>query len=144
MRTLPESLLDPTNRPRVVEVFVILVDREVAARGGLSGIAIRAGYAVVKALKPTMIREALDALLPDFATALEPLRAEAPEKFEAHLRANPDRVASALLSVTDRRVGKAKTVAIQKTYGRLRGSAEDQVKQSVPAIAAALAPFANA
>jgi hypothetical protein len=144
VRTLPESLTDPSIRPRAVDAFTTLIDREVAGRGGLSGMAIRAGYAVVKALKPTMMRDAVDALLPDFAAALEPFRAEAPgPAFERKLCADPDRAASALLSVTDRRMETAKTAVIKKTYARLRGLAQDQVKQSVPAIAAALAPFAE-
>jgi hypothetical protein len=127
-----------------VEAFATLIDREVAGRGGLSGLAIRAGYAVVKALKPTMIRDAVDALLPDFAAALEPIRAEAPgPAFEGKLRADPDRAATALLGVTDRRMETAKTAVIRKTYARLRGMAQEQVKQSVPSIAAALAPFAE-
>src|SRR5262245_34612435 len=113
MRPLPESLLDPQNRPRVVDACVTFIDREVAARSGLSGFAIRTGYAAVKAIKPGMVRDAMDSLLPDFAAALEPIRAEKPDAFEAHLRANAPRVADALLAVTDRRSEKAKSGVIR-------------------------------
>src|SRR4051812_11938692 len=142
MRTLTELLTDPAVRPRVVDACAAFVDAEVAARSGLSGLAIRTGYKAVRALKPTMIREALDALLPDFAAALEPFHAAAPgSAFEAHVRANADGAADALLGVTDRRIQRAQSSTIKKTYAGLRGLAQGQVKASVPGLARTLAAF---
>src|SRR5579864_340931 len=113
MGPLAAALTDPAVRPRVVEACCALVEAEVAARSGLSGFAVRAGYRAVKAIRPTMIRETVDSLLPDFAAALEPLHAEAPgSAFEPHLCANADRAALALLGVTDRRAEKSKSGAV--------------------------------
>lgn len=143
-RTLPEALTDPAARPRVVEACAALVDAEVAARRGLTGIPIRTGYAAVKAMKPTMVRDALDALLPDMAAALEPFRVESAargEAFEQGLVARQDRVAEALLAVTDRRIAGSTNAALKRTYGALRGLALGQVRTAVPGIARTLAPF---
>jgi len=142
---LVAALTDPAVRPRVVDACCALVDAEVAARSGLSGFAVRAGYRAVTAIRPTMIRETVDSLLPDFAAALEPLHAEAPgSAFEPHLCANADRAALALLGVTDRRAEKSKSGAVKKTYAGLRGIAQAQLRTSVPALARTLAPFVPA
>jgi len=139
---LVAALTAPAVRPRVVEACCGLVDAEVAARTGLSGFAVRAGYKAVRAIKPTMVRDAVDSLLPDFAAALDPLHAEAPgEAFEPHLTENADRTALALLKVTDRRIEGAKSVTIKKTYAGLRGIAHAQLRASVPALARTLVPF---
>ncbi len=142
MGALEAALTDPGVRPRVVEACCVLVDAEVAARSGLTGMAVRAGYRAVKAIRPTMVRDAVDHLLPDFAAALEPLHAEAPgSAFEPHLRSNADRVVEALLGVTDHRIHQAKSGAIRKTYAGLRGIARAQLTASVPGLARTLAPF---
>ena len=142
MGVLEAALTDPAVRPRVVEACCVLVDAEVAARSGLTGMAVRAGYRAVKAVRPSMVRDAVDHLLPDFAAALEPLHAEAPgTAFEPHLRANADRVAEALLGVTDRRIQQTKSAALRKTYSGLRGIARGQLTVSVPGLARTIAPF---
>ena len=51
-----------------------VVDEEVAAKGGLSGIAVKAGYAAVKSIKPGFIGQVVEKLLPEFAAQLDPLR----------------------------------------------------------------------
>jgi hypothetical protein len=145
MGVLVTALTDPAVRPRVVEACCVLVDAEVAARSGLSGMAVRAGYRAVKAVRPGMVREAVDHLLPDFAAALEPLHAEAPgSAFESHMRSNPERAADALLAVTDRRIQSAKSTALRKTYAGLRAIARGQLTVSVPGLARTLAPFVPA
>ncbi len=126
----------------MVDACCSLVDAEVAARSGVSGMAVRAGYRAVTSIRPAMVRDAVDHLLPDFAAALEPLHAEAPgPPFEAHLRANGSRAAEALLRVTDARVEHAKSAIVRKTYAGLRRIARGQLEASMPGLARALAPF---
>jgi hypothetical protein len=104
--------------------------------------AVRAGYRAVCSIRPTMVRDAVDHLLPDFAAALEPLHAEAPgAAFEAHLRSNGARAATALLDVMDRRIEQAKSAIVRKTYAGLRRIARGQLEASMPALARTLAPF---
>lgn len=148
MSVLVEKLTAPEVRPRVVAACVDLVQAEVDAKKGFSGAAIKTGYKVVKALKPGMISNAIDKLLPEFAQALQPMYDEstkgaddAAAAFEKHLASHPEEAADALLTVTDARATRADNKTIQKTYERLRGGAKDNVKAAVPGLAKTLCPF---
>lgn len=152
MVSLTEKLTKAEVRPKVVRACEDLVEAEVAGKKGLSGAAIKTGYKVLKAVKPGVIREVIDRLLPEFTDAIEPLHGEAmtlsaqggPDpaaSFVAHLSDNDERAARALLSVTDRRAERAKNRTIKKTYDRLRGTAEQNVKAAVPDLARTIAPF---
>jgi hypothetical protein len=150
MATLVEIFTRSEVRPQVVQACASLIDAEVQSKTGLSALAIKAGYKLVNAIRPSMVQDVVDRLLPEFAEALEPLHAESqeaaragtplPEAFAGKLNAEPQRVAAALLSVTDRRAAKA-SGPLRKTYDRLRGSAEAHVLAAVPKLATTLAPF---
>ena len=151
MAHLAEILTQPEIRPQVVQACAILIDSEVQSKTGLSGLAVKAGYKLVKAVKPTMVTDVVDKLLPEFAEAMQPMfdeveqqaqatgRARA-ELFSAHMQSDPKRVAAALLTVTDRRADKA-SGALKKTYARLRDSAEEHVQAAVPGLVRTLTPF---
>lgn len=151
MATLVEILTRPDVRPRVVRACASLIDAEVQSKSGLSALAIKAGYKLVAAIRPSMVSDVVDRLLPEFAGAIEPIFVESreqagrsvlplPDVFSARLTDDPVRVAGALLSVTDRRAAKA-SGPLRKTYDRLRDSAESHVRAAVPSLARALAPF---
>jgi hypothetical protein len=151
MARLAEILTQPEVRPQVVKACVVLIDAEVASKSGFSGLAVKAGYKLVKAIKPTMIGDVVDKLLPEFAEAMQPMFEEVERQagagarprgqlFDAQLRSDPKRVAAALLTVTDRRADKA-SGALKKTYARLRDTAEEHVQTAVPGLAGALTPF---
>lgn len=151
MATLVEIVTQPEIRPQVVRACESLIDAEVASKSGLSALALKAGYKLVRAVKPTMVGEVVDHLLPEFAEALEPFLVECreqargggrplPQIFEAKLAGDPARVAAALLSVTDRRAARA-SGPLHKTYDRLRSTADEHVRAAVPGLARALAPF---
>ena len=111
MPTLKEILLVPGNRPKVVADCVTLVQEEVDSKGGLSGLAIKGAYAVVKAVKPGFVTEALDHMLDDFVARLEPFWADAQAKNEpvgALMNARAGEVADALLAISDERAARAK------------------------------------
>src|SRR5579863_5054621 len=73
MGTLQDKLLAPALRPQVVSDCARLIDEEVAAKSGLSGLAIKGAFAVVKAVKSGIVPEVVDSLLPSFAEKLEPI-----------------------------------------------------------------------
>lgn len=52
---LKEILLDETKRPAVVTDMQQLIDEEVEAKSGVSGLAIKGGYGLVKKVKPGKI-----------------------------------------------------------------------------------------
>src|ERR1051326_4441052 len=124
--SLADAILDPAKKPAVVADCCKLVDAEDADKGGISGFAVKAGYAVVKVIKPGFIAEVVDKLLPDFASQLDPFWTEGKAKGDpaGHLVAQRTRVADALLTVTDNKVKGAKSSAVRGTYEKLRGSAK--------------------
>ncbi|MCW8141143.1 MAG: hypothetical protein KIT58_19765, partial [Planctomycetota bacterium] len=71
--TLLERLTTgPGRRDRVLDDCVRMIDEEVASKGGLMSLPLKAAYKVVKGVRPGFVRAAMDFLLDDFCRALEP------------------------------------------------------------------------
>ena len=122
-------------RASAVDECVTLIDAEVKDKSGFSGMAIKAGYAVVNGLKPTFVRDSVDHMLDEFATALDPIFQEAKASgtsISTHFDNNKSRVADALLSLTDAKAKRSKHATVVKTYERLRGNAKQNVEVAVP------------
>jgi hypothetical protein len=138
--TLKDILLDSSRRPAVVTDFGDLVDAEVSDKGGVSGAVVKTGFAAVKKIKPGIIPSAVDTLLPDFATALEPFygdfRAKGGNDFGAYLVGRSDEASDALLSVTDSRAEKSSRDSIKKVYGKLRPNGKKNVEEALPRLGA--------
>lgn len=135
MATLPEVLNAPEKKNAVVDDCCVVIDQEVADKGGLSGIAIKAGFSAVKGVKPGFIRQVVVDLLPEFATALEPIYQEAKAKnvgVSAHFNQNSSRVADVLLAITDAKAARSKSGVVKGAYDRLRGTAKKNVEAAVP------------
>lgn len=134
MASLPETLNSDVKKNQVVDDCCGIIDAEVADKGGLSGLAIKAGYAVVKGVKPGFVRHVVHDLLPEFSAALDPIFQEAKTKgapVSAHFNANASRVADALLAITDAKAQRA-SGAVKGTYEKLRGTAKKNVEAAVP------------
>ena len=71
MPSLPEILNAADKKEKVVDDCLGLIDAEVADKGGISGLALKAGYSAVKGIKPGFIRHVVSDLLPEFAQALD-------------------------------------------------------------------------
>jgi len=134
--TLTELLKDPARREAVLADCVRLVDEEVAARRGLSGAAIRAGYAAFQRIRPGITRAAFERLLPHLAPAIEPhwVAARASGDPDRFFRDHAPRVADDLLAVTDGLATRAKNRVLLRLYRSLRGQAREHVIGSVPRI----------
>jgi hypothetical protein len=109
MTTLPE-LLTSEKKDQVVEDCCSLIDAEVKDKGGISGLAIKAGYGAVKGIKPGFVRTVVHDLLPEFAQALDPV----------------------LLAITDAKAARSKSGVVKGTYDKLRNSAKKNVEAAVP------------
>lgn len=145
MPTLVEKITAPDVHPKVIDDCMQVIESEVASKRGLSGAAVKTGYAVVKKLKPGMVKEAVTKLLPEFAEALQPMYESSGgtgEAFSAHLIDNQDAAADALLGVTDRKAQDAQNKTLKKTYERLRGGAKTHVAAAVPNLARTLGRYA--
>jgi hypothetical protein len=135
MPTLPEVLTSESSKARVIEDCCALIDAEVKDKGGISGLAIKAGYGAIKGVKPGFVRNVVSDLLPEFASALDPMYQEAKSAgkpvadfFVAH----SPRVAEALLAITDDKARRAKNALVKGTYDKLRGTAKKNVEAAVP------------
>jgi hypothetical protein len=127
--SLSAVLADPARRAAVVADVARLVEREVASRGGLSGMALRAGYAGFQRVMPDILPAVVDRLLPHFAAALDPLwdKAVASGDPDAWFRAEGGTVADALLGVTDAVAARATNRTLVALYRSLRGQARPHV-----------------
>jgi hypothetical protein len=135
MPTLPEVLTSEAKKPRVVEDCCALIDAEVKDKGGISGLAIKAGYGAIKGVKPGFVKNVVSDLLPEFASALDPIYQEAQsagQPIGSFFASRSDRVAEALLAITDAKAQKSKNGLVKGTYDKLRGSAKKNVEAAVP------------
>jgi len=147
MQSLREQLGTGDKRRQVIEDACQVLDQEVGDKSGLTGIAIKTAYKVVKGIRPGFIREVVDALLDEFLDAVEPLYQDAVANRRpagSGVRDNPSRVADALLAVTDRKAEKAKSQVVKSAYEKLRGSAKKQVEGACPRLAGLLERHAAA
>src|ERR1017187_10361524 len=114
MPNLTEALTEDSKKSAVVDDCMGLIDAEVADKGGLAGLAIKAGYKAVQGVKPGFVRQVV----------------------RDHFSANAARVADALLSITDEKAKRAKSAMVKGTYDKLRGSAKKNVEAAVPRLGA--------
>lgn len=145
METLKERLTAPERRERVVADVVGLVESEVKSKGGISGMAIKAGFAAVNKVKPTLIRDAVNNLLERFIEQVEPFYKHWNEEgrtqsLENYLSGRTSDVANALLKVTDDRAAKVEAGLVQKTYLKLRPTGQRNVEAAVPGLGRVLEP----
>jgi len=137
MPTLTEVLNSDAKKAAVVDDCCVLIDDEVRDKGGLSGFAIKAGYAAVKGIKPGFIKQVVTDLLPEFSAALDPLYQEALAQGKPvgdHLRSNAPRAADALLAITDGRAAKTNSGIVKATYEKLRPLAKKNVEAAMPRV----------
>ena len=135
MATLQELLGGSDKRGRLIDDALRVLDAEVADKSGLSGIAVKTAYKVVKGISPGFLPQVVDHLLNDFLSALDPLYQESVAKgvpARGHLQSNAGRVADALLGITDARARNAKHPVVKATYEKLRGQAKKHVEAAVP------------
>jgi uncharacterized protein DUF6918 len=147
MPTLTEILLVPGNRPKVITDCVQLINEEVDSKGGLTGLAVKGAYALVKAVKPGFVTEAVDHMLDDFVKRLEPFWADAQAKNEPVgplLSARAPQVADALLAISDERAARSSNPTLKKAYEKLRPTGKKHVEQAVPRVGRLIGKYTSA
>lgn len=136
---LTDVLNDEAARASIIEDVVRLVDGEVAKQRGLSGVAVKAGYKLVQGVKPGFVRNVVQALLPEFAAALDPIREEAlsnGQSVSSYFQTHSPEIAEALLAVTDGKAQRSEHGSVKGAYTKLRGSARKNVEAAVPGLGA--------
>lgn len=134
---LTDVLNDEAKRASIIEDVVRLVDGEVAKQRGLSGVAVKAGYKLVQGVKPGFVRKVVQALLPEFAEALDPIREQALSQWQSvssYFQSHAPEIAEALLAVTDGKAQRSDHGSVKGAYTKLRGSARKNVEGAVPGL----------
>jgi hypothetical protein len=142
---LQDVLLEAARRTQVIDDCTQLVDDEVATKGGLSGMAVKGAYAIVKKIKPGIVREVVDKLLDEFVGELAPFYADFQQKggadLQSYLQGRAAEVATGLLKITDGRAARADNRTIKAAYERLRPTGAKHVEAAVPGIARVLGKY---
>ncbi|WP_228052430.1 DUF6918 family protein [Nodosilinea sp. LEGE 07298] len=134
---LSNILNDQSLQASVVNDCALLIDRQVAAKSGLGGMALKAAYGVVKSAGSGYIPGAIGRILPEVVGALEPMWAEGLQAGDpvAHLSQNQAQTAEVILGVTDRRIAKTDNGLVRSSYNKLRKSVKGDVAGAVPGLA---------
>ena len=139
MTNLADVLLAPDNRSTVIADCSSVINQEVGAKKGLTGLAVKAAFKAVKTINPSIIESVIDVLLDDFVAQLEPtyqaFLADDESSLERYCVANATSIANALLSITDKRAQRSKIKALVKAYQKLRPQGQKHVQEAVPRIA---------
>ena len=138
MPALADIVLTAKSKDALVASCVHLTEGRIAKRGGLRGVAMKTSLSLLKAARPDILPRAMQALLPDFVTALDPLyqdylvTANRRTDFASFLGRRSDDAVSALLGVTDARAARVQNPLVKSVYARLRGGAETEVGAVLP------------
>ena len=140
--SLSKQLLSKQARPAVVKDLVEVVREEVRSKKGVSGTAIKAGYAGATKVMPDLVRRAVRKLLPDFARALDPFWNDfvgaGGQDFGQYLASRGSEASAALLAVTDAKLESSSRDQLKKVYRALRGKADGHVQAALPRLGATL------
>jgi Family of unknown function (DUF6918) len=138
VKQLKDIIEDEAKRKTVVADCVVLVNSEVKSKGGLSGLAVKAAFALVKAIKPRILEESVDGLIDDFVEVLQPhyesFQSSGSGTLETYLDQRGEQVAESLLGITDRRAERSSNKTMVKAYKKLRPKGKVHVEQAVPGI----------
>ena len=138
MGKLKDLVQEPTRRKQMIDESIKAVDAEVADKGGLGGMAIKAAYAMAKGVAPGIMVKILDALADDFLDAIQPFYDESKSKgvgLKPMLENRKPEAANALLAITDQRAAKEEGGALKKGYEKLRPTAQKHVEAAIPRLA---------
>ncbi|MBD2364714.1 DUF6918 family protein [Anabaena sp. UHCC 0399] len=143
---LSDGLLDANKKAMVVNDCCNMIESQLAAKSGISGIALRTAFAALKGVKPGYIPYVVEQLLPPCFSAIDPIWSEGMQQGDpvAHLVGSRSRTADALLSVTDTRVKNSSRSIVRGTYEKLRGSAKQHVEEAVPDLAKVIQDYTKA
>jgi hypothetical protein len=137
--SLNDILLAENTRTKVIDDAVALVDEEVRAKRGITGLAIKAGYKTFKKFKPGIMHAAVEKLIDEFSEAVDPyyqewLEAGGEGSISKIMAPRRREVAESLLSITDARARNFESGLIKKTYQKLRPMAVRHTEDAVPGV----------
>lgn len=134
---LSEQIQNKQIRLNIANECVQLMEEQVNAKKGITGVAFKTLYKGIKTIKSDYPVKAITGLLPSVSEAIEPIWAEGMQKGDPikHLKDNQALTADKILSVTDLRIKKAQNKIVKASYSRIRNSLQDEIQQAVPGLA---------
>ncbi|QYO64326.1 DUF6918 family protein [Leptolyngbya sp. 7M] len=135
--SLSDKISDQATQESLVADCAKLIDEQVAAKSGISGLALKAAYGVVKGIEPGYVPAAIQRLLPEVVAVLDPMWEEGEQSGDpvTYLTQNRAQTADALLSITDAKIEKSKNGVVRASYNKLRKSVRSDVEEAVPGLA---------
>lgn len=133
---LSQMLENPSVKASLVSDCAQLIETQVSAKGGISGLALKATYKVLKSIDAHYISGAIARLLPSIFEALEPLWTKGCQTGDPvdYLAQNQTETADTLLGITDARI-KHSSNLVRSAYHKVRQSVEGDVEAAVPGLA---------
>ena len=134
---LNDVVLNENNRSNFVGDCVKLIEEKVASTSGLSGLALKASYSVVKSVGPDYCAQVVDQLSPEILIALDRMWTEGVRngKPVEYLDQRKAEVADELFKITDKRAKYSRRLNIRGTYEKIRTAAKNHVEKAVPDLA---------
>lgn len=121
-----------------------LIEAQVNAKGGLSGMALKTAYRMVKSIGASYLPGAIGRLLPDVLDSLDPLWVKGLQVGQPvdYLTNNRTQAADQVLAITDKRAKYTNSV-VRSSYNQLRKSIKGDVEAAVPGLASIIGAYAQ-
>ncbi len=141
MKNLQEMVNDPEMYEAVLKDSARVLDEEVAKKSGISGLAIKGAFKLLKSVKQgKALRKVLEALMPEFINKLDPYfqryQTEGKGKrWSQFISPYYETLSDDFLAVTDAKARESDNAQVRKTYEKLRPKARKEVVASMPSLA---------
>ncbi|AXQ29095.1 hypothetical protein D0B54_10530 [Solimonas sp. K1W22B-7] len=128
----------PEKKDAAVADLAKLLEGALAHRGGLTGMALKTGLAMLKSGKPDVMQRGAARMLPEFAVQLQPLferfQKDGGADFTAFLKKNAGETATVLARTIDQLMSTSQNATAKSLYGKFRGGADKDIAAMVPEV----------
>ena len=146
MPSLTQAVQDQEKRPLIIKDCATLIDTQVQSKRGMTGIAVKGAFKMIRSFKPGIIPRSIDDMLDEFSTKIDPFwekcQAEKADPVR-YFQSNSNAISNALLSITDERAKNSPNKVLVKAYGSLRKKAVEHVSSALPDLARLIAKHAS-
>ena len=146
MASLVQAVQDPQKRPLIIKDCEVLINDQVGQKRGMTGIAVKGAFKMIRSFKPGIIPRSIDDMLDEFSEKIDPFwtrcqnEKQDPAQFFSR---NSTEISNALLSITDERARNSPNKVLIKAYGSLRKKAVEHVSSALPDLAKLIAKHAS-
>ena len=146
MASLVQAVQDQQKRPLIIKDCEALINDQVNQKRGMTGIAVKGAFKMIRSFKPGIIPRSVDDMLDEFSEKIDPFwtrcqnEKQDPTQFFSR---NSTEISNALLSITDERARNSPNKVLIKAYGSLRKKAVEHVSAALPDLAKLIAKHAS-